>query len=233
MGERRRLPTLICNQCGTNCATCENSHICKTCKNGYYYEIEPTRRNLVGGGLNCNSCHENCITCFDKYTCERCVKGYYFNSGQGGGGELEPDYINCVKCHISCKNGCVDDEPCQRCGSGYYDSLIDEGSDDRRRVLSSNVPEGCLPCDSICLKCENNRSCTSCKDGYYFEIELEGDESGHDNCHACPPNCRSCKLDDETILCEVCSPGYFLNSNVCTKCSSVCAECENSQENCT
>ncbi|KAL4490865.1 hypothetical protein ABPG72_008601 [Tetrahymena utriculariae] len=224
-----------CQQCPTNCLTC-NTNACTSCINNSYY------LNTDGTCQQCSQSMQYCQTCLNQTVCLACQSGYRLDSQSGqclpycppvDGYYQISDQI-CATCPQGCQQCSLQGSKyiqCSSCQDGYY--------------LDPNT-NLCFTCSSNCLLCNDANSCakcslnnylmpainnqpsycvTSCIPGYYQEIDSR--------------LCIQCNIDNCTqctgpTSCSVCSAGYYIDIiyKICNQCSNNCLQCTNIQ-NCT
>ncbi len=117
-------------------------------------------------------------------------------------------FTNCSTCTntacLSCNYGQLVNGTCVPCSPGYY-------------AESS----ACTVCPSSCATCESQIDCTSCIPGRY-QMGASCISSCPANmapngttCSICLSNCNIC--NQQTSICEICSAGYYLYNNLCSK----------------
>jgi proprotein convertase subtilisin/kexin type 5 len=146
------------------------------------------------GVLICNQCQIPCSNCVggSVLNCTSCITGYILI-----GSSCMPS-VNCANFYFEGK-----------CLSSCPNTTYDNGM----RI--------CINCINNCLTCNSAISCTSCKNGYYFQnnsCHLICPSNTYVNrlngsCTNCPAECLSCALRNNSIICLSCNTGYYLNSS--------------------
>ncbi|ELP90474.1 hypothetical protein EIN_018230 [Entamoeba invadens IP1] len=204
-----------------------NGKVCSVCQEGYYLSLD----NLCYLG-DVNNCKEYIKTLggYDKNTCAVCFDGFVLNT----------------KDNTCTKNGyiphCKDYESgqfyglCSKCGDGYG--------------LSPNN-DNCELCLTNCEKCTTSNYCLKCKKGFYNTGKMcEKCNKSCDlmtnlinSCSQCgcvvkPNNGKSscvetenCEEYDGSGNCEVCSPKYNKNGNICELDQNGCLQRQNQNKN--
>lgn len=219
-----------CSQCPENCLTCQNKTTCLTCKENFCLldsickekESETYfQKNDASGQCVHHPCPQFCKTCDESGKCSNCTNDNYFYQDhkncstvcdKGYFPGVENGENQCYKCTIEKCADCTKDkclscqEPLVVSSNGTYcnETCLDG------EVKSETLPHVCKPCNSTnrCLTCESNNlnQCTSCDLNLVMENGV-------------------CK--------ENCSSGYYESNGQCLKCSSRCAECSFTDNNCT
>ncbi|KAL4489343.1 hypothetical protein ABPG72_018998 [Tetrahymena utriculariae] len=220
-----------CLLCQSPCTTCQNdAKNCLSCIK-YYKLITDTQTSYCSP-----VCDISCQTCTAPNNfrqCTSCIEGYYLfqnsclscnfpcQSCQG----TSTNCLSCVQwhnfdptnntckliCPIECTS-CFDSSSktiCQGCVDGYY--LIDGV---------------CKQCQFPCKNCLNSFNCLSCQDNYTF---YEQNQTCNPVCHS---TCKSCSFPIKSNACIECNDGYFLSKKRCIPCSSSCATCDITGNNC-
>lgn len=118
----------------------------------------------------------------------------------------------CTMCEITCATCMLSptqEITCPTC-------LIGQPDENGICPVPAVLPTDIIPCNSICLVCDENGICTSCKDGYYASAD-DG------KCYACSADCVSC-IDAAT--CTHCETNYFIKEGACAECPTNCTTCE-------
>jgi hypothetical protein len=188
----------ICNQCDSNCKTCQiKSTNCTDCESNYFLEE--------------NKCYE-CTECKEKYSynckCISCHEGKYLTNYQ------------CKDCDKSCKKCELEAKRCLECYDGNYLSQFQCLPCFSRCKKCYLGPDGtdnhhCLSCFDEYLYYKGN-CVDECPEGYY-----EKDK----NCEQCNILCKT--IGANCTQCESCLDGYYLIKDEynCKKCSEHCKTC--------
>ncbi|CAD8094801.1 unnamed protein product [Paramecium primaurelia] len=168
------------------------------CKQGYFFN-----------GQICSECRsiENGFCTCQKYSeCDQisCGPGYYL---VGSSCVQHPD-SNCLKGSLSSDGSgiCIANNNCQQfdsltgickqCQSGYFIS-VGLGYEDSQTVSSTYYQSvnQCKQCQSNCLQCQNEQSCTVCKSGYFVQ---------QNQCYQCVNYLSHCLTCDTASKCTSC-----------------------------
>ena len=240
-------------KCCDHCDVCYSNSICTSCEKGYYTTKEgicakypcynqcvdcdskkcikcDNYYELVDGSCQKIKCYDECLDCISKDFCYVCQEGYYAENG----------LCQKIRCSDNC-DSCKSSDYCVQCKSGYY-----LNTKNACVICSKNCNEcnqyGCTLCSSgytsingFCCtkyttKCNEIES-LSCQTGYLLSsgkcVDCPSSCTSCSNSQcivtvACPSNCISCGKDGK---CSVCTIGYFVESDACTKCLSQCLSC--------
>lgn len=205
-----------CSPCAiSNCLSCATDPAsCDQCNSGYI---------LSANKKSCSLCTTlNCSQCSNTATCTACQTGFYLSSDK-----------SCVKCAQEHCSACSSAASCDKCSDGYslssnstvclhcpfetcaqclYEDL--QCSICKPQFYFNNVSNSCISCQSNCLNCESDSSCSKCSLGYYLKDKA---------CWTCNEHCANCNES----TCIECFPGYKLNSNnQCILCNTAnCQKC--------
>ncbi|ELP92365.1 hypothetical protein EIN_441950 [Entamoeba invadens IP1] len=238
----------------------ESTRICTKCLSGYYLQDGECLqiKNCVANTENeCTKCEQNYIIEEDErkeYTtqlgciatdgvfCTTCSDGFYLSPESRRYGKCErcgivgcslcnstgSDCLSCDKTHFStalptsqcteCTTitiGCLEctSEHCTKCQDGYFIDATDH------KCNSCKMIEGCTTCSLETGKC------FKCLDGFYLV-------SGQ--CALCNNTIQKCGRCSSDSNCNSCKEGYFLEENMCHKCSEIdgCEICDESSRLC-
>lgn len=151
--------------------------------------------------------------------CNVCVSGY-----ENQNGVCRPcDTANCEQCHLEDQV-----EVCTHCMLGY---ILDQ-----MHKCSTQITGSCkVP---YCAVCADELKCQQCGLGFFLtsvgtcvdncksipkHYTIDATENTPAKCALCNiPNCKQCST---SVLCAVCSDGYFSDNGVCVRCNPECVTC--------
>ena len=159
---------------------------------------------FVRNGTRCVPCGRDCSACDilnQKLVCSRCIT-------------VTNVVINgtCMPCAVQCISGQCSGNPnfCIQCKLGIT-------------VVNGTCPRPNCTMEG-CGNCQTPATCTNCIRGYY--------KDGSNICQKCSsvpaiggPNCVACS---SITVCNVCLPGFYLATDVCTACSTNAITCTSS-----
>jgi hypothetical protein len=210
----------ICKKCPSECATCEDSNNCNTCKHGFK-PIKgvcitncPSKQTLVEG--KCVDCKDrNCETCHQNLSCARCLKPYFLDGKDCVnpcplGTFPDKESGKCIRCADHC-NDCSSKFECKRCEKPWIlnkGECVEKCPSNHYNYCDKNN-EHCERCDKTCKECTGptNKDCIICMEGYKKE-------NGQ-----CVPEDKKCK------------DGQFKHENNCVDCDSRFKYCSSCTEN--
>ena len=200
-----------CTYFHTNCLRCEDDfslydHEChsecptKTFENGYI----------------CSDCHTNCAECVGSTAndCTKCDKNI----------TSENALITALSLYVLVEP--VSESTSAPYGTGSCEVNCPEGTFKKiytanNQGVEVNVHAVCTDCESGCLKCTDETTCTKCESPLY-EAGIPNYYHLHDG--DCKDDCpKGTYLDESDNTCKPCTPNH------CIECSSAtnCTECEN------
>ncbi|EWS75215.1 leishmanolysin family protein (macronuclear) [Tetrahymena thermophila SB210] len=221
-----------CQKCQAPCLTCQNlSTQCLSCIDSKYTYDSTTN--------TCKSiCHASCKTCTnpdDANACSSCFDGSFLNGS------------TCQQCQAPCQNCQNTGSNCLSCIAGY-------------QFKSSNTCE--IICSSSCQSCSkplDDKSCTSCSDGYFLsgtqclpcQAPCQNCVDSANKCLSCisqtdykfvvsnnscqmicDSTCKTCSEPNNPLKCQDCLDGSYLLNGECKKCTSPCGNCQTSPSKC-
>ncbi|OAF71400.1 hypothetical protein A3Q56_00828 [Intoshia linei] len=222
----------VCLDCLKNCKKCKNSQTCDECNQGYYYSTQDSENK-------CLSCPQNCISCAKPTTCIQCKSQTFadYETGECFDCIKYCKYCNTNNKCTTCDNGfyLISNLQEYECVANVLVLFIIKIKIKACPInCSTCLEKNCFTCDfgyclneaNLCTKNDNNcktckyesgiapiLSCTSCFNGYEFEI-----------CKSkrlkCPENCDLCNDNN----CIYCVKGFYLDKT-CFKCAENCIEC--------
>ena len=245
-----------CRPCDPNCLTCIiTSTQCSSCVAGQYISLEnntctdcnQNSNYFVDSADKCSRCNSNCATCTNSATtCSSCTAPLVLASFSQSCVKCGVDRLDsfvagnglCELCDTNCKTCQNSPASCLTCNSGLFISetnhtcvaCLDPGF---TVDLARNF---CMPCSQNCRTCKDSPSaCLSCNSGTYLYPQ-------NSTCGPCNGSSETVSADNLTCQvggcstpsqCLICNPGYLLVGSVCEPCTSPCAECASSKNNCT
>lgn len=240
IGQTYQASSGLCGQCDTTCQTCEGVALtqCLTCPTNKYLLKNPptatsgactscdTDPSYVISGLNCVQCAVPCLTCsgIANTQCLSCLPTYTLSGNVPG---------TCVICNTA--------------GSQFLNPIDDMcyNCDATTCLTCAGSATSCLICAAGLFKYPDG-SCGSCTEPGYYQYNdgisrCAPCSMGCLQCSGSPTNCQMCDNDNQFYnvagvanFCALCDlQTSFLQGNICTKCSSNCASCQNSATYCT
>ena len=186
---------------------------CNQCKEGYFTFSENDKCIPCQAELpNCEKCHYDNSN--NELICDKCLNGSIYNSS-----EQICELNNCVD-YPEISEGCIiceenfeeylRNKKCHKCIPGYF----------------KTKDEKCINCRTEnfggpdCLKCRYEQKTDNNEDNIICEYCPEEDHfiTPDGKCYNCQKsvtkNCELCGLDNDSgnIICKICHPGYYLNS---------------------
>ncbi|KAL4503914.1 hypothetical protein ABPG72_022544 [Tetrahymena utriculariae] len=227
-----------CKSCQSPCSKCSNAETqCTDCIPNY--KLESNQCKPV-----CDKSCKNCSNPINNNSCLSCFDGYYLSGSQ------------CLKCNNPCATCITNSSKCLTCQTGYQLSQKNPNTcepqcDSSCLTCSSNSnPNACLSCADgrylesnqcklcpiNCLTCTSFSKCQSCKQNYGLDLKTESCQIICDkSCLSCsqpnnPKACLSCTSNKILIdgTCQDCPKGQYFNFSQCSKCSSNCKVCKDS-----
>ncbi|KAL4462389.1 hypothetical protein ABPG72_009216, partial [Tetrahymena utriculariae] len=218
-----------CNNCISNCQTCQDGTNCKTCMPGYNLNSNNKSCDKIQNKCSssyfenqgvCTQCHSSCLECSGPLNnnCTQCKTNQFLDQNN-----------SCNDCDQSC-NQCTDSGStnCVSCNANYYLYQGDDciKCDGIGQFISQ---QNCLECDSSCSSCSGSSSdCTTCLDQFFFNPSNKTCKSNCDDgyilsgsqCLPCDQSCGTCS--NSSTECINCAPNYykFDGSNICRPCDS-------------
>ncbi|EGD77164.1 hypothetical protein PTSG_07497 [Salpingoeca rosetta] len=224
----------ICQQCGSNCETCEiTADTCLTCIQGGAPPSCTSECDIgqFDSGSTCSDCDDPCHTCFgDDQVCTSCSGADLLTVSMSECGsscpivgsfsrdsiEQQPNINICYPCRSGC--GTCDRRGVQCTSCQGADKLRDNGK------CTDTCPPGHLVTGSSsfeCRKCANGfistsgSSCSPCGLGEYQK------DVGASSCDMCPPGTfRADPAGHALASCTPCEPGTFSGGH-----TSMCITC--------
>ena len=83
------------------------------------------------------------------------------------------------------------------------------------------LSEPCPESKPLCLTCNIDNYCETCKPGTFMWKEYKTDDFG--TCIHCSKNCMACRSAD---TCDKCEPPYFVFNGSCQTCAVECLTCD-------
>ena len=186
---------------------------CNQCKNDFY---EYTKGECFSCSDEIQYCNKCSLDSKEQFKCEDCILDFIYNKEEESCELLYEEYPEIAPgCIIFNKNNTYKSQKkCQICKPGYFKTK-----------------------DESCILCKSEKyggpSCEECE----YEKDKNGKETEKIKCKICEKNyetlnsegkcynckteisesCDSCKFikngKDEKLVCTLCSPGYYLDSN--------------------
>ncbi|KAM3134120.1 hypothetical protein pb186bvf_013741 [Paramecium bursaria] len=202
-----------CELCDKRCLSCMKFSLCLSCHQDRQLDITTNSCNCPEGqyeliNLLCLNCNLSCKTCDNSQTCLSCYQNRVLNNNKYVC--ADGYYLSGQDC-LSCHNGLglyYIECKLKNCFDGIWTPY--EECDDNNQIIK----DGCSNCII---------------DSQYQCINRVGQQSF---CFKCQQNCSICQYDGSQIICNQCQQGYFLQQNLCTKCSELCQTCIDFQANC-
>ena len=182
---------------------------CNQCKNDFF-EYMKECFSCSGEIEYCNKCS---LDSNEQFECEGCISNFIYNK-EGKYCELHyEEYPQISPGCIIFNDTYKSQKKCQICKPGYFKTK------DESCILCNSEKYGGPSCD-VCeyKKDENGKETKNIKCKYCGNIYQTSDSEG--KCYNCKielsgyDSCKFIKKDNkENLICTLCSPGYYLDSN--------------------
>ncbi|KRX07476.1 Insulin-like growth factor binding protein, N-terminal [Pseudocohnilembus persalinus] len=210
-----------CEQCHSNCETCDSLTTCQSCNQGYQLVNDfcespcPDGQYYDENDQNCYNCDSSCKTCIeasdtDCLSCPDSPQNYYLQAEMKCYLTCPTGYYNdsannaCTSCPSTCQS-CTDQNTCQSCTQGnYLDQTTNTCSSTcQDGTYADSTTNNCEQCDSSCSSCTGNtaQDCSECQNGYFL---LESESQCY---QTCPQGYQSNAQQQPAVCQEICGDG--------------------------
>ncbi|EWS76484.1 zinc finger lsd1 subclass family protein (macronuclear) [Tetrahymena thermophila SB210] len=203
----------------------QNNECVSSCNQSGYFADQNSKSCLQ---CNTNTCSE-CVDTKDK--CTKCIPGKFY-------------YESLNQCYSDCPQKTYKDILSQKCLPC-----------DQKTCLKCEGGGKCLECEDF-LNEDDHKCYQDCPNGKYYYLQkcVKSCQAGQyldqvqNTCFDCPDNCVECLQNNECTkclpsymsnsdknqpqICDQCIDGYFLQNQICIKCSIDCQTCLNSASEC-
>ena len=209
------------------------SNICYTDANGLSQDcpVGCTACSLVGSLPLCSSCYSSYFFNSNTQVCDvknTCSAGGYYNETNNQCFACPP---NCTLCSYNETNTLHKNVTCTACKGEF---ILNNASGTCANVTVcesdqyfNSSENSCKNCSTLCSSCEVNAentavNCTSCQEGAFHNANGTCENkkqcsarqfynSSDNSCGNCSENCKICEILNETVICQNCTNGFFLN----------------------